>query len=88
MLPCYRCAYKTDVPGNAHLQCSYAWNPDCESVPIGHPHGIKMGWFYFPMLFDPTWGPDTCAAFAIERNPAKVEAGGSARLMLAMLRGR
>lgn len=87
MLPCETCAYKTSVPGNAHIQCSYAWDPDREQVPRGHLHGIKMGWFYFPMLFDPTWGPDSCVAFTTERDPAKVETGGSARLLLAMLRG-
>jgi hypothetical protein len=22
---------------------------------VGHPHGIAMGWFQFPLNFDPIW---------------------------------
>ena len=55
---CYQCKYKRNVPGNAHIACA---NPDQEMT--GHPHGIKKGWFFYPICFDPVWKTKTCSNF-------------------------
>jgi hypothetical protein len=36
-------------------------NPDKEMT--GDPHGIKKGWFFYPLLFDPTWKTKKCSNF-------------------------
>ena len=55
---CYECVYKRSVPGNTHIECA---NPDPEMT--GDPHGIKEGWFMYPILFDPTWKTKKCYTF-------------------------
>lgn len=55
---CYKCKYKQDVPGNAHIMCS---NPDPKMT--GDPHGIRNGWFIYPVLFDPIWRTKECDNF-------------------------
>ena len=83
MLPCYQCAYKDDIPGDAHIRCRFAWST--EKRPEGHPHGIKHGWFIFPLNYDPTWGPDTCVAQAKTRDPEKVDKGNPLSDLLSIL---
>ena len=87
MLPCDSCAYKQEVPGDAHIQCVYRW-AEGDAIPTGHPHGVKMGWFYFPVLFDPTWGPDTCVGFSTVRRDDQVDKLGGAHIMGLLLRNR
>lgn len=58
MNECYSCQHMRKVPGNAHIACA---NPDPEMT--GHRHGIKNGWFIYPMLFDPTWKTAKCNNF-------------------------
>ncbi len=55
---CYRCVSKRSVPGNAHIKCV---NPD--PTMEGSRHGIKSGWFYYPMLFDPVWKSKLCSNY-------------------------
>ena len=55
---CYSCKHKRNVPGNAHILCA---NPDPEMT--GDPHGIKNGWFIYPILFDPCWKTKMCSNF-------------------------
>jgi hypothetical protein len=57
-LSCWACLHRRDVPGNCHIQCV---QPD--PFMVGDPHGIKQGWFYYPLLFDPTWKARTCKHF-------------------------
>ncbi len=52
---CYSCAHKRAVPGNTHIKCA---KPDPEME--GAPHGIRMGWWMYPALFDPTWNRTVC----------------------------
>ena len=59
MTECYSCLHKRTVPGNAHIRCV---NPD--PTMTGHPHGIANGWFFYPLLFDPTWKARECANYA------------------------
>lgn len=58
MLKCRECESKRNVPGNCHIRCA---NPDPEMT--GNEHGIKNGWFIYPMLFDPIWGTKECSNF-------------------------
>ena len=58
MNECYRCIYKRSVPGDAHIQCM---NPDEKMT--GNPHGIKKGWFMYPLVFDPVWKTKLCDNF-------------------------
>jgi hypothetical protein len=55
MNECYHCKHRQEVAGNAHIQCV---KPDADMV--GSPHGIRNGWFYYPLLFDPTWKEVMC----------------------------
>lgn len=52
---CGNCRFKRDVPGNSHIQCV---KPDPDMT--GNQHGIKEGWFMYPILFDPTWCTAKC----------------------------
>lgn len=55
---CYNCKNKRSVPGNAHIKCV---KPDPNMT--GDPHGIKNGWFIYPLLFDPTWMTKDCCNY-------------------------
>jgi hypothetical protein len=55
---CYSCRHKRAVPGNAHIGCK---NPD--PTMRGEEHGIKHGWFCYPLLFDPVWKLSDCANY-------------------------
>ena len=52
---CYHCANKQEVPGNCHITCV---KPDADMT--GDEHGIRSGWFFYPLLFDPTWKTKMC----------------------------
>lgn len=47
---CYTCVYRREIPGDCHIMC-VAGNARV----VGHPTGIKRGWFVWPYNFDPTW---------------------------------
>lgn len=55
MNECCRCEHKEDVPGNCHIKCNM---PD--ALMEGNQHGIQNGWFFYPLLFDPTWKVKMC----------------------------
>ena len=47
---CYVCAHRRPVPGNCHSSCvNHGANV------TGKEHGIDMGWFVWPVAFDPVW---------------------------------
>jgi hypothetical protein len=58
MSECYSCKHKEEVPGNCHIKCN---KPDPEMT--GNPHGLKHGWFIYPLLFDPVWKEKVCANY-------------------------
>lgn len=65
---CRQCIYKENVPGDAHIQCSFDWitafkNMTVPYYPIGTRHGIEHGWYSFPFYFDPMWMAIPCPAF-------------------------
>ena len=55
---CYQCKHKRSVAGNAHIKCV---KPDVDMT--GNEHGIRSGWFMYPILFDPTWCTSKCKNF-------------------------
>lgn len=55
---CRQCAHMRDVPGNCHIECV---KPDAEMT--GNSHGIRKGWFMYPLLFDPVWMTAKCRNF-------------------------
>ena len=58
MRECDKCKHRREVPGNYHIMCV---NPDPEMT--GHEHGIRNGWFAYPLLYDPTWKTKLCDNF-------------------------
>ena len=47
---CYKCVHRLAIPGDAHIQCN-----NFKAKVEGNLHGIKHGWFMWPLNFDPTW---------------------------------
>ncbi len=62
MIDCYKCESKRNVQGNCHIECV---NPDKEMT--GTAHGIKNGWFMYPVLFAPIWMTKECNNFKEKR---------------------
>ena len=58
MNECYSCKFRQSIPGDAHISCG---NPDPKMT--GNPHGIRSGWFWYPINFDPTWKTKDCANY-------------------------
>ncbi len=64
---CYRCKHRGSVPGDAHSCCEYPGNKtgildmfsnedNIKKLNIkGSLHGIRNGWFMWPVNFDPVW---------------------------------
>lgn len=50
MNQCYECKHRRDVPGSCHSGCA-----NVEADVVGDAHGIKNGWFFWPINFDPVW---------------------------------
>ncbi len=73
---CYECKYRGTVPGNAHSCCRYPGNStdifdmftsnnrdNAIKLNIkGNAHGIRSGWFMWPVNFDPVW-LESCDGF-------------------------
>lgn len=55
---CRKCEGMREVPGDCHIQCV---TPDPHMT--GDPRGIKRGWFFYPLLFDPIWMTKECINF-------------------------
>ena len=56
---CYHCKFKGNIPGDVvHISCS---NPDPKMG--GGIHGIRNGWFIYPIWFDPVWKQKRCENF-------------------------
>lgn len=54
---CYKCKHRRDLSGDAHSKCA---NPRANVR--GNPHGVRGGWFFWPLNFDPTW-LESCDGF-------------------------
>ena len=60
---CYNCKYRRDLPYDAHSAC---FNRGANVT--GAAHGIKMGWFLWPVNFDPVW-LESCDGFKDKNEP-------------------
>jgi hypothetical protein len=58
MRECYDCIHRQEVFYSAHSQCN---KPDAGMT--GNKHGIKKGWFMYPVNFDPVWKTKLCSNF-------------------------
>ncbi len=55
MTECWKCCNRRNIPGDTHIQCA---DPDPQME--GSEHGIKQGWFFYPINFDPVWKTRRC----------------------------
>ena len=60
MLPCSGCAYRKEIPGDAHSQCLFDWRQDVAGLEAKFSENPPKRWFGFPFNYDPIWGPDAC----------------------------
>jgi len=70
---CYKCGYKGNNPGSAHIRCRFDWAKSGIKMPMGNPHGVRNGWFIFPLNYDPTWMIGECLSFAEKPDPNMVK---------------
>jgi len=55
---CYSCVNRRSIPGDAHSLCV---KPD--PTMTGNPHGVRSGWFLYPLNFDPVWKEKLCKTY-------------------------
>lgn len=67
MNQCYGCVHRRDIPGDCHSRCN-----NHEAKVVGDAHGIKSGWFMWPVNFDPTW-LRSCDGFSDDPKDKKPE---------------
>ena len=60
---CYQCRWRYELPGDCHSGCG-----NNRAHVTGDPHGVKMGWFFWPYNFDPLW-LKTCDGFEEKTKP-------------------
>lgn len=77
MSKCYECIHRGTVPGSCHSSCNhpeaktesgllYVLSGQSGSLNIkGNTHGIKSGWFIWPLDFDPVW-LENCDGFKMK----------------------
>jgi hypothetical protein len=85
MLPCTGCAYRKSIPGNCHIGCAFDWSKKPNDVPQNQGSERTSQWFRFPFNYDPTWGPDECAARSETRDEANVAPSNPLIEILSML---
>lgn len=47
---CYKCKHRGEIPGDCHSSCR-----NVTAIVNANNHGVKNGWFYWPLNFDPVW---------------------------------
>ena len=67
---CYNCKWRRNVPGDVHSRCVFPGTDSniftglfsdqngamlTKLGIVANPHGVRNGWFIWPMNFDPTW---------------------------------
>ena len=62
---CYKCKYRGTIPGDCHSSCS-----NTKAIVEGDLHGIRNGWFFYPLNFDPVW-LEECDGFKPLKNNKK-----------------
>lgn len=62
---CWDCAYRKELPGSAHIECTRDFEGTNVSPPDLVRYGVTSGWCFFPFIYDPCWvGP--CDGFDTE----------------------
>ena len=69
---CHSCAYKRNITGDAHISCAFDWKKSKNKPPQANSHGIKSGWYMFPVNFDPVWQTSPCEEFSTEQDNSMV----------------
>lgn len=64
---CYKCAHRRELPGDAHSRCN-----NHKAHVTANPHGVRMGWFLWPLNFDPTWLV-SCDGFSTDEKDKNAE---------------
>lgn len=67
---CYTCTHKRDNAYTHHIGCQ---NPD--PFLKGSDHGIKHGWFVYPICFDPVWIENTCRNYTEGKGGGELDIG-------------
>ena len=62
---CWDCKHKRPNNWTHHIACA---NPSVDVLRHGNAHGKKMGWFVYPLLFDPVWKESLCPHFEATEN--------------------
>jgi len=70
---CYNCAYKGEIPGDAHIRCKFNWAKSKIIPPKAHEQGIRKGWYNFPLNYDPAWQIGECEAFSDKVDPDMIK---------------
>lgn len=71
---CYKCKHRADLVWSAHSRCSHPaalYEVALGGVGMnvkGNEHGIRKGWFFFPLNFDPVW-LESCNGFEAISSP-------------------
>lgn len=55
---CYKCFHRLDIPGDCHSRCN-----NFAAKVSGNAHGIRQGWFRWPLNYDPVW-LESCDGFS------------------------
>lgn len=55
---CHMCKHRRSIPGDAHSMCT---NPDMTIK--ANVHGVRNGWFIYPINYDPNWKISLCKNF-------------------------
>ena len=69
---CLERGYMGRNPGTAHIRCNFDWAKAEIKAPAGHPHGIRKGWYIFPVNYDPTWMIGSCPVYTETIDPEMV----------------
>lgn len=78
---CYDCQYRGNVPGSCHSSCDHpsVGDPVDKIMGLltggtkndlnirGNVHGIRSGWFMWPLDFDPVW-LENCDGFTAKES--------------------
>ncbi len=54
MNECYKCKHRGTVPGSAHSSCKNGKSARELNIRADN-HGVRSGWFFWPLNFDPVW---------------------------------
>lgn len=55
---CYKCVHRGELPGSCHSRCN-----NIEAKVTADAHGVRSGWFMWPLNFDPVW-LESCDGFS------------------------